>query len=146
MAKIRISLTRSFKVAVSENNYIHTYFILLTWEYIWKKLKVGYNVEHLFIIILLGTIFGWSSKSCCKEKINEPYTFYYSNKGAAAICHVGMYYNMILKKKNLVHNLSEGRHSRHRPNSPGPLTDDWKVTDDSSINFHDVFFFIFPKL
>ena len=30
-----------------------------------------------------------------------------------------------------------------RPNSPGPLTDDWKVTDDSSVNFHDVFFFIF---
>ncbi len=29
------------------------------------------------------------------------------------------------------------------PNSPGPLTDDWKVTDDSSINFHDMFFFIF---
>ena len=30
-----------------------------------------------------------------------------------------------------------------RPNSPGPLTDDWKVTDDSSVNFHGVFFFIF---
>ena len=30
-----------------------------------------------------------------------------------------------------------------RPNSPGPLTDNWKVTDDSSVNFHDVFFFIF---
>ena len=30
-----------------------------------------------------------------------------------------------------------------KPNSPGPLTDDWKVTDDSSVNFHDVFFFIF---
>ena len=29
------------------------------------------------------------------------------------------------------------------PNSPAPLTDDWKVTDNSSINFHDVFFFIF---
>ena len=29
------------------------------------------------------------------------------------------------------------------PNSPSPLTDDWKVTDNSSINFHDVFFFIF---
>ena len=29
------------------------------------------------------------------------------------------------------------------PNSPDPLTDDWKVMDDSSINFHDVFFFIF---
>ena len=28
-------------------------------------------------------------------------------------------------------------------NSPGPLTDDWKVTDNSSVNFHDVFFFIF---
>ena len=27
--------------------------------------------------------------------------------------------------------------------SPGPLTDDWKVRDDSSVNFHDVFFFIF---
>ena len=31
----------------------------------------------------------------------------------------------------------------YRPNSPAPLTDDWKVTDDSSVNFHDVFFFIF---
>ena len=30
-----------------------------------------------------------------------------------------------------------------RPNSPAPLTDDWKVTDNSSVNFHDVFFFIF---
>ena len=29
------------------------------------------------------------------------------------------------------------------PNSPGPLTDDWKVTDNSSVNFHDMFFFIF---
>ena len=26
-----------------------------------------------------------------------------------------------------------------RPNSPGPITDDWKVTDDSSVNFHGVF-------
>ena len=33
-----------------------------------------------------------------------------------------------------------------RPNSPGPLTDDWKVTDDSSVNFHDVFFFIFCQI
>ena len=32
------------------------------------------------------------------------------------------------------------------PNSPGPLTDDWKVMDDSSINFHDVFFFIFCQI
>ena len=32
------------------------------------------------------------------------------------------------------------------PNSPGPLTDNWKVTDDSSINFHDVFFFIFCQI
>ena len=31
----------------------------------------------------------------------------------------------------------------YRPNSPGLLTDNWKVTDDSSVNFHDVFFFIF---
>ena len=31
----------------------------------------------------------------------------------------------------------------YRLNSPGPLTDDWKVMDDSSVNFHDVFFFIF---
>ena len=31
-----------------------------------------------------------------------------------------------------------------RLNSPGPLiTDDWKVTDDISVNFHGVFFFIF---
>ena len=29
------------------------------------------------------------------------------------------------------------------PNLPGPLTDDWKVTDDSSVNFHNMFFFIF---
>ena len=36
----------------------------------------------------------------------------------------------------------------HRPwpNSPAPLTDDWKVTDDSSVNFHDVFFFIFCQI
>ena len=33
-----------------------------------------------------------------------------------------------------------------RPNSPGPLTDDWKVTDDSSVNFHDVFYFIFCQI
>ena len=30
-----------------------------------------------------------------------------------------------------------------RLNSPAPLMDNWKVTDNSSINFHDVFFFIF---
>ena len=34
----------------------------------------------------------------------------------------------------------------HRPNSPGPPMDDWKVTDDSSVNFHDVFFFIFCQI
>ena len=33
-----------------------------------------------------------------------------------------------------------------RPNSPGPLTDKWKVTDDSSTNFHDMFFFIFCQI
>ena len=33
-----------------------------------------------------------------------------------------------------------------RPNSPGPLTNDWKVTDDSSVNFHDLFFFIFCQI
>ena len=32
------------------------------------------------------------------------------------------------------------------PNSPGPLTDNWKVTDDSSVNFHDMFFFIFCQI
>ena len=32
------------------------------------------------------------------------------------------------------------------PNSPGPLSDDWKVTDDSFVNFHDVFFFIFCQI
>ena len=32
------------------------------------------------------------------------------------------------------------------PNSPGPIMDDWKVTDDSSINFHDGFFFIFCQI
>ena len=31
-------------------------------------------------------------------------------------------------------------------NSPTPLTDDWKVTDNSSVNFHDVFFFIFGQI
>ena len=31
-------------------------------------------------------------------------------------------------------------------NSPGPLMDDWKVTDYSSINFHDVFYFIFCQI
>ena len=31
----------------------------------------------------------------------------------------------------------------YRPNSPGPLMDDWKVMDDSSVNFYDGFFFIF---
>ena len=31
---------------------------------------------------------------------------------------------------------------RFWPNSPGPLTDDWKVTEDSSVNLHDMFFFI----
>ena len=29
------------------------------------------------------------------------------------------------------------------PNSPGPLTDDWKVMDDSSVNSMTSFFFIF---
>ena len=33
-----------------------------------------------------------------------------------------------------------------RPNSPGPLMDDWKVMDNSSVNFHDVFFFIFCQI
>ena len=32
---------------------------------------------------------------------------------------------------------------RCRPNSLAPLTDNWKVTDNSSVNFHDMFFFIF---
>ena len=32
------------------------------------------------------------------------------------------------------------------PNSPAPLMDNWKVMDDSSINFHDVFFFIFCQI
>ena len=35
---------------------------------------------------------------------------------------------------------------RLRPNSPGALTDDWKVTDDSSVNFHDMFFFSFCQI
>ena len=34
-------------------------------------------------------------------------------------------------------------HQTLGPNSPGPLTDDWKVTDDSSVNFHDKFFLHF---
>ena len=33
-----------------------------------------------------------------------------------------------------------------RPNSLGPLTDDWKVMDDLSVYFHDVFFFIFCQI
>ena len=33
-----------------------------------------------------------------------------------------------------------------RPNSPGTLTDNWKVMDDSSVNFHEVFFFIFCQI
>ena len=32
------------------------------------------------------------------------------------------------------------------PNSPAPLTDDWKVTDESSVNFHDLFFLIFCQI
>ena len=35
---------------------------------------------------------------------------------------------------------------RLRPNSPGPLTDDWKVMDDSSKNFMTSFFFIFCSI
>ena len=31
----------------------------------------------------------------------------------------------------------------YRPKSPGPLMDDWKVMDDSSVNFHDKFFLHF---
>ena len=30
-----------------------------------------------------------------------------------------------------------------RPNSPSPLMDNWKVMDDSSVNFHDKFFLHF---
>ena len=50
---------------------------------------------------------------------------------------------------NIIVNQARGMYlwyvgSKHlRPNSPGPLTDNWKVTDDSSVNFHDMFFFIF---
>ena len=33
-----------------------------------------------------------------------------------------------------------------RLNSPGPLMDDWKVTDGSSVNFHDMFLFIFCQI
>ena len=36
--------------------------------------------------------------------------------------------------------------SRLRPNSPASLTDNWKVTDNSSVNFHEVFFFIFCQI
>ena len=35
---------------------------------------------------------------------------------------------------------------RLQPNSPAPLTDNWKVMDDSSVNFHDVFFFNFCQI
>ena len=35
---------------------------------------------------------------------------------------------------------------RYRQNSPAPLTNNWKVTDNSSVNFHDVFFFIFCQI
>ena len=33
-----------------------------------------------------------------------------------------------------------------RLNSLAPLTDDWKVMDNSSVNFHDVFFFILCQI
>ena len=33
-----------------------------------------------------------------------------------------------------------------RLNSPAPLTDNWKVTDNSSVNFHDVFSYIFCQI
>ena len=39
--------------------------------------------------------------------------------------------------------LSKVAESSHWPNSPGPLTDDWKVTDNSSVNFDDKFFLHF---
>ena len=32
------------------------------------------------------------------------------------------------------------------PNSHAPLTDNWKVMEDSSVNFHDMFFFIFCQI
>ena len=46
---------------------------------------------------------------------------------------------MTVLEKNYTHTLLKSVW----PNLPGPCTDDWKVMDDSSINFHDVFFFIF---
>ena len=36
--------------------------------------------------------------------------------------------------------------TQSRLNSPAPITDNWKVMDNSSVNFHDVFFFIFCQI
>ena len=52
--------------------------------------------------------------------------------------------------QNVLHitlQLVEGHQAQSlRPNSPGLLTDDWKVMDNSSVNFHDVFFFILCQI
>ena len=57
-----------------------------------------------------------------------------------------MYYMYFTKNKHSFIHSNNLSISRLRPDSPGPLTDDWKVTDDSSVNFHDVFFFIFCQI
>ena len=56
---------------------------------------------------------------------------------------------IIFDPPNIIVNQARGMYlwyvgSKHlRPNSPGPHMDNWKVTDNSCVNFHDVFFFIF---
>ena len=52
----------------------------------------------------------------------------------------------ILEHEREIRNSSKQVRYSLGPNSPAPLTDDWKVTDESSVNFHDVFFFIFGQI
>ena len=40
----------------------------------------------------------------------------------------------------IVHSANAGKYGQ-RPNPPALLTDDWKVTDDSSVNFHQAISF-----
>ena len=61
----------------------------------------------------------------------EPYV----EKSIGLWSYIHSKYALYMMKKSLFFLL--------RPNSPTPLTDDWKVTDNSSVNFHEVFFFIF---
>ena len=49
-----------------------------------------------------------------------------------------------LVQQNISHRIKT--YNTSRANSPTPLTDEWKVMDDSSVNFHDMFFFIFNQI